>query len=356
VDLYLDSKSFFSAKGVKQCGLFFIDFFNIQPPDDKRNVWISYLGDSVLKELFIAASQRFSGYEPDDMSEVGISVAAPHLGIPDISLISKSGSVDVDAVKMSLTGKRDRYESHPQYLLCCKANFRPSAKNHEDDGDCILAAKRTPMQSADIVKRHWLYTFDNIQTYIEEFVSPLFVENYKCLSFITATDWPEAEYFVDSFKNSAIHPDAVITNVGLHGYENAISEIQPEVESFFKNIDQGTKPISYIVHSASAVRENECDLRLCKNAALVAYNHMVKEIADSSERVKAYLDLHNYTASLTDLSGSPKTCSKANLSTKKDCTCKRFDGVHFQRVCNYGPIMTQWDFNWLSYLGIFDLN
>jgi hypothetical protein len=239
-------------------------------------------------------------------------------------------------------------------MLCCRANFRATAKNHNDDGDCIFAAKRTPTENHDVAKRHWLYTFDNIQTYITEFVDPLFVNNYKCLSFSTATDWPEAEYIVHSFKSGEVYPNAMITNIGLHNYDQRPEELEGQIRSFVKTVDEDTSPVRYIVHSVSAVRDGQCDLSECSNSGIFAYNKMVKDLIAPSKKVAAYLDFFNYTASLTDLSGNPQKCSTAHVSAK-ECACKRFDGIHFQRWCNYGPIVTQWDFNWLLSLGIIDL-
>jgi hypothetical protein len=353
IDLYKKSSEFFKINSVRKCGLHYIDFFDIQPPEGKENVWITYMGDSVMKELFIAAGVRFSGYEPLDLKEVNMDLTGVHLGPPEITSISEVRMISTDIHEHG----ESRYEKHPQYLLCCRANFRPSASGHVDDGDCILAVKRTPKHTEDDAEKHKMFVFDDIQTYVNDFVKPLFLNRFKCLSFLTAVDFEEAEYWVSKFADSSgdqVYPSGVIMNMGLHNFMDATDEpdeLRGTIKTFMSTVDSGRAPIRYIMHSATSVRENDCRLNSCQNSKIEAYNAFVKNLLPSCKKMEAYLDIFNYSSSLGDLNGFYKTCQAADIPQNK-CTCKRFDGIHFERICNYAPFMTQWDFNWLLYLNV----
>ena len=56
VDLYQKPSKFYGYKGVKNCNLKYIDFFDVEPIGDY--LWIAYMGDSVLKEVFSSVAQR----------------------------------------------------------------------------------------------------------------------------------------------------------------------------------------------------------------------------------------------------------------------------------------------------------
>jgi hypothetical protein len=49
---------------VKKCKLQVVKMDKIIPAGNQSYVWISYLGDSLVRELFMGAVQRFSDYIP----------------------------------------------------------------------------------------------------------------------------------------------------------------------------------------------------------------------------------------------------------------------------------------------------
>ena len=63
---------------------------------------------------------------------------------------------------------------------------------------------------------------------------------------------------------------------------------------------------------------------------------MVKAALPTWQAVNSrYLDVWNLTKALHTIN-----------------RCSRPDGVHFEARCGYQIIVTQWDFNWLKYLGV----
>lgn len=43
------------------CNLRYIDFSRLGPPEDADSVWVSFMGDSLMRDLFYNAVQRMSG-------------------------------------------------------------------------------------------------------------------------------------------------------------------------------------------------------------------------------------------------------------------------------------------------------
>ena len=279
------------------------------------------------------------------MEEVSMHLSGVHLGPADpIKSFPEVGTLD--------ERKEGRYASHPQYLVCCRAKFRPSGILHADDGDCIMAIKESPLHRERDLDRHRLYVFDNMAKYIRDFVSPLFLGSFKCISFSTAIDFEEAAYNVEEFVDNDeenMRPNAVILNVGLHEFTKNNEEITAGFNELVKLTDNGKADIRYILHSATAVRENHCDLSVCKRGEIEGYNTLIKSLIPQWNRMGAYLDMFNYTESLGTFKPWSNNCMEAKIASR-DCSCKRDDGVHFTRVCNYAPLVSQWDFNWLLYL------
>jgi len=338
---------------VSRCGLRYIDFFSIQPPVGRQSLLVAYMGDSVAKELFVATAQRFTGYTPDDMSEVAMTLKGAHLGPAEANSIPEVATYDYTRARAY---SQARFEIHDQYLLCCRANFKPLGSKHVDDGDCILALKHTPLMVKSSAARHRQFLFEHMPTYIRDFVSPFFLGQFKCLAFMTATDWAEASYVVKDFMNndgdSLMYPSAVITNVGLHEFWLEPSFYATQFDNFVKVANAGKAPIKYILHSTTSVRESHCELLNCSKLLLKEYNSVIAKKSKNLHKLAAYLDFYEYSERLTELKPYASTCTSAKIPSSK-CYCKRDDGVHFERICNYAPIVTQWDFNWLHHLGFF---
>ena len=353
VEVFNNPRKFESFESIKKCGISYIDLFEVQPPENKKYLWISYMGDSVMHELFMTAAQRFSGYMPENIEDLNLDVTGAHLGPTNPSEVPEMYH---DPHKVPHFGSvNDRYESHQQQLLCCRANFVPHGKSEHDTGNCILAVKQTPFHVKWALDIHKMFVFDDIVTYIRDFVSPLYLGQFKCLSFLTAPDFAEAAYHIKQFNNNdedEYFPSAVIMNMGLHVFNDPDPQIRKNMEKFIDIVDDGSAPIRYIMHSATAVRENNCDMPLCRNENIEQFNIIARKMLPKIHRFEAYLNLFNYSKNLLELDGYADTCRQAKVS-KKECHCKRADGIHFERVCNYAPLMTQWDFNWLRELGVF---
>ena len=71
--------------------------------------------------------------------------------------------------------------------------------------------------------------------------------------------------------------------------------------------------------------------------AVEEIERMISDEAKDWPALDAYLNLYNYSASLKGIDG-----------------CGRNDGIHFEPVCNYQAMITQWDFNWLEALGVIE--
>ena len=309
----------------------------------------------VLKELWLAATQRFTGYIPDDFAEVEMSIKGSHYGPVEFKSTKEIPRLDGSE---SQSGK-GQYRNHEQYLVCCRANFHAYGLSNKDDGDCILARRRTSDMRADDLIKNRLFLFDDIYTYIQDFVAAIFLNEFKCLAYMRAFDWLEAEYlangFIFNYKFSTmeLYPHAVITNIVLHTFHKPLPGIQADFERFMNTVNSGDAPIRYIMHSTAAVREGKCRLSSCENKDIRIYNALIKSLSTKWNRLEAYLDLYNYTSSLVGLQGFSKTCDSAGLSSRM-CMCQNSDGIHFERICNYGAFMTQWDFNWMTSLGVFN--
>ena len=63
VTLYQDSDSYYSYGGdsLRDCNLKFIDLYTISAPAHQEDLWISLMGDSLMRELFHGTIQRFAG-------------------------------------------------------------------------------------------------------------------------------------------------------------------------------------------------------------------------------------------------------------------------------------------------------
>lgn len=182
----------------------------------------------------------------------------------------------------------------------------------------------------------------------------MFVGEFKCLSFHQVTDWEEAAVVVKEFSNQkTYYPSAAFMNFGIHCYSKKAEETKATIQKFetVVNIDQA--PTKYIFHSTTPIQPPAHG----SNDAIIAYNDIVKSFFNTKNRkLILYLDFYAYALSLQGgFKASKSTCTAAKVPDK-ECTCKRFDGVHFERICNYAPLITQWDFNWLVKLNLIQSN
>ena len=289
--------------------------------------------------------KRFTGYEPAFMDELKLSFSNSHLGPRDgqevLGQVSSAESKESMRVKVR--------NAHQDHLVCCRANFWTKGKGSSDTGDCIYAVNRASVLDRNVLEKHKFYVFDDIPTYIQNFVSPLFLGQFKCLSFHTAGDFEEAKDAVKAFVNQPkYYPSTVVTNIGIHIFFREESMNIKSFKMFQEFTDNSRAPIKYIMHSTTPVKAPARG----SNDEIVKYNELMKSLMPSWKRNVAYLNFWEYALALQDERPVPAKCV---ANREKKCQCKRDDGVHFLRWCNYVPLITQWDFNWMLSLNAFQV-
>jgi len=173
------------------------------------------------------------------------------------------------------------------------------------------------------------------------------------ISFFKGGEISEAEMRVKDWKAKSrkFYPDAVFLNPGVHMRGRKIEENRAALVSFIKTTDSIAStsfPTKYFVHSISPVKPPECTWNMTQ---FDNFYKIVKELAPTWRKLAAFLDYYDYGKKLDYMSGTTDNCRNfkgiSAGSLVPPCTCKRNDGIHYDRVCNYGPLMSQWDFNWL---------
>merc|ERR1711871_978951 len=112
--------------------------------------------------------------------------------------------------------------------------------------------------------------------------------------------------------------------------------------------DNAKAPIKYIMHSTTPVKPPAQG----SNDEIEKYNQLMKSLMPTWKRNVAYLNFWEYALALQDERPVPGKCI---ANREKKCQCKRDDGVHFLRWCDYVPLITQWDFNWMLSLNAFQM-
>ena len=98
-----------------------------------------------------------------------------------------------------------------------------------------------------------------------------------------------------------------------------------------------TKDTKFILHSVTSVSKAKInrDKKGQLNDQIADFNKYVQNRIKEWTRLDVYLDFWKYDLALSAVKG-----------------CRRDDGLHFERWCNYQPLITQWDFNWLLHLNV----
>ena len=100
-NMHSNTESYFKHDVAQQCKLHFVDIFKVEPPRGNKNVWIVYMGDSIGHDLYHAAVQRLTGYNPSvNKNDVIHSFMGNHLG--------PQNEEEVNLMK---------YSSNPEYLV-----------------------------------------------------------------------------------------------------------------------------------------------------------------------------------------------------------------------------------------------
>ena len=323
--LHSDPIAFFDHSIPKDCNLEFVDISRIDPPADQEYTWITYLGDTVSYDLYTAAAQRLTGYNPAaNIHEIGLTKLGKHLG-PQENIKHE------DVVGQSI-------EKRPEYLVCCRANYHPTGDgNLEGSDSCVMGLNaRSAMLSKAQMQKAKFYIFDNMSDYIRDVIELLYMGSYKCVSFVWAPDFQAASKVIDTMNAAERFPKAVIMNMGIHTYQKDPKELDMHLKAVIKSTDTTPEEheTRYILHSCSSTTRHKNGT----NELIHTYNEKVKTYVPKWSSLDLYLDFWDYDVALSNVDG-----------------CKRKDGIHFERICNYQPMITQWDFNWLKYLKVIKL-
>ena len=178
VSVYENTSHFFNYHMMRQCHLKYVDLSTIMPRHSHSFVWISYVGDSLARELFMGAVQRFTNYKPtwhgwDPEREWEKS---PLLG-------AHSGP----SMEAEISNYTNTY--HKSKLVCCRLPYSESIKRsgysvHEDKDPCLFALHTDALfeEEKEKFERYKSYLFTNMSEYISTYVSPLYFGKFKCIS------------------------------------------------------------------------------------------------------------------------------------------------------------------------------
>ena len=382
VNLYENPDNFFSSTMMRTCHLHNIDFKSIMPRKLHSYVWIAYAGDSLARELFMGAVQRFTDYKPTwkgwdpDREWERQPLLGKHLG----------PSSDAEVSNYTNT-------YHKAKLVCCKLPYSEEIKHSgysvNDQESCLFALHQDTVffedkqYMAEKIERLKLYLFEDINEYINDFVSPLFFGKFKCVSFSWAPKYSDAVTTLGELyqPNDHFYPSAVVMNMGLHDMNGYI---QPDLDQLVKvtNEYHNKHQTMFILHSPSHIWFSAPEYD--GNFTMKAIDKIIDSVEEALPKWTAvnnrYLDLFNLTQAMHKLPH-----------------CSRPDGIHFQaryltaifcylylksstllftrlhsqisglifslnddfinsprciHRCGYQAIVTQWDFNWLRYLGV----
>ena len=120
-------EEFFKHDVTKDCNLHYIDIHKVQPRKGTKSTWILYLGDSIAHDLYVAAVQRLTGFDHSaNQEEVTKGTLGGHLGPQTEERINKL-----------------RYVNNPEYLVCCRAWYRPVGDGDKGKtNECLFAGAR----------------------------------------------------------------------------------------------------------------------------------------------------------------------------------------------------------------------
>ena len=315
VNLYENPDNFFASDMMRSCHLHNVDLKTIMPRKTHSYVWIAYVGDSLARELFMGAVQRFTDYKPTwkgwdpDREWERQPLLGKHLG----------PSSDAEVSNYTNT-------YHKAKLVCCRLPFSEEIKqigySVNDQESCLFALHEDTVffedknYMAEKIERLKLYLFKDINMYINDFVSPLFFGKFKCVSFSWAPKYSDAVTTLHDLyqTNDHFYPSAIVMNMGLHDMNGYIEPVLNELVTVTNNYHNKYHTM-FIMHSPSHIwfHAPEYDSNFTLNA--------INSVIDSVEKVlpkwtavnNRYLDLYNLTQAMHKLP-----------------ICSRPDGIHFQ--------------------------
>jgi hypothetical protein len=266
-DLNNDPKEYYRNEMLRACYMNFVDFNTLGPRKGDSNVWISYMGDSLSRDLFYNAVQRLSGYYYSENWLNDSYRHAPLLG-------AHIGPLWDHAID-----RNDSKTYHKSKLLCCKHREDDHIGSYfERDGrmewkeDCLYAIARDIegppdiMYSEEVHTKYKSYLFRDMAGYIDTIVKPHFNNRFICLSFNwTPTLISSTTYLKTLFTHPSHIPAAIIMNIGLHDplpytFERDYPGLIKVTNDLVSKFD-----IKFLVHSPTAINQETVSLRLGNN-------------------------------------------------------------------------------------------
>lgn len=133
-ELFHNPGQFYSSQMLLECNLAFVDPRNIRVPRDKKYVWISFMGDSLMRTLWASAVERFSGGAYDTNWLLRVSSERTRAGPKHVSMMLLGNHLgpwgDEAYGDIQLT-------YHQSKVLCCKTSEKYHTNN--DSNRCIYA-------------------------------------------------------------------------------------------------------------------------------------------------------------------------------------------------------------------------
>lgn len=345
--LFSDPVAFYKNGVPQKCGLHYIDPLFIGPAEGKKNVWITYMGDSMNRNLFYELAPRFSNYIPKENEDFVKSIQhtypllGPHDGPPS------------DA---TLGGKLATFHNHK--LLCCQ-NIDDRSRKVDANYNCMYALQDRSDAfkgsfDKDGQKGFGYYLFEDIADFVERKVAAKYGESgYTCLSMIWAPTYSSAKKELEKIyslgfkdkdqslgnygvtENKHRHmPDAIIMNMGIHQFDTDDHETL-KFKNYTDALYEKYKPV-ILYHSPGAINENNKDYTA--SAKDWDMKHLIHLIGD---RVK-----HNEWPAIAKYLNFYDFSRKMHMSGCSD------DGIHFASDCVHDSLISQWDLNWLKKLGV----
>lgn len=319
-----EEDKFFNKQILNVCPTIkYVDLFQIKPGKLKESVWISFVGDSVIRDIFHASVQRFVGYSPKDEAEVINTIMGKHLGPLDEAHVNRNFS--------------DTY--HQEHLVCCRVEHTHLGKGNQEGVDsCIFAIHKNAAQgNPESSRKNRFYLYSDIPTYIMDFVMPLYIDEFKCLSFHWSPRFIDAKSKIHDLHSKVdIHPSAIFFNMGLHESMNNQNKEHLRWLVTETNTLRETYGTRFLYHLPTYVNEKaeNWEGKVSINGLNDVNKMLETQVLNWPAVDGRFLYLRNYTKTLSGFK------------------CQQSDGIHFSPRCNYQSIVTQWDFNWLLKMGV----
>ena len=233
---------------------------------------------------------------------------------------------------------------HKSKLVCCRQqNF---VQNEINAGfnitePCLFAIHQDAAGRKENLRKHRMYVYSDMATYIKDFVDPLYYGKFKCVSFTWAPHIEDGTSVIKSLHGQPGYtPTGVVMNMGLYEGkdEKERSEPQDELEEQFSTListaeaTTSTYNTTYIYHETTYVHNKSAELE----AQWI--REFISERITRWKSLGQYLKLYHLTKALHETSG----CAN------------ELDSIHILSRCNFQTLVSLWDLNWLIYLDAID--